>query len=623
MLDLTCSKERLVVRPGESGDVDITIANRLDEPVTCMVAVSKRDAPPPEPAKKKPRRRKKDADRSPMEWTFPAQVRLDAGQTDSVRLSLAASPQADVGDYTYELLVADERNPDERFAVYSLPVITLPLPEATKRNWWPLIIIIAIILLFILLVIILTRPTYRPVPQVVGLTLDEAIAALEDSGLQAEVIETTGTEFDMEVMENLLAVRAKHVDKQHTAWLALPEDEQEEVDEPVLPDQLTAATYPPIVENLVWYRDDDDIRKSGDAIPIKVVSPLVPLPNVRNKPLPKAMQILADSGLRFTWSTSLPSNHIYSHNKKIRKDLVINTTPNADTPTLSWNQFWEPLLPERDDEETENEESTDDSEDIFYVYRGSRIHLHVLPVKITVPDFTAMKLDQVLQQTAYNIIYRYENRKIHPRTISIGSSILSRTRTRLLRPPPSAQCAKCSCNVQPHDHLLLGIGEHQKMTRPLCFVIMPFGTKPDPRTGIQVDFNDIYERGIRPGIEQAELTPLRADHEQSGGTIHSIMFERLLLCDYAIADLTTANANVFYELGIRHAARPSTTLPIMSDSTLPPFDLNMLRCLPYHLEEDGTLTEQAAIELQGNIYRRPEGLRDLQHNGNACDSPYL
>ena len=42
----------------------------------------------------------------------------------------------------------------------------------------------------------------------------------------------------------------------------------------------------------------------------------------------------------------------------------------------------------------------------------------------------------------------------------------------------------------------------------------------------------------------------------TGGIIHKPMFERLILCDYAVADLTTANANVFYELGIRHAVAP-------------------------------------------------------------------
>ena len=38
------------------------------------------------------------------------------------------------------------------------------------------------------------------------------------------------------------------------------------------------------------------------------------------------------------------------------------------------------------------------------------------------------------------------------------------------------------------------------------------------------------------------------------GFIHKPMFERLMLCPFAIADLTTANPNVFYELGVRQAS---------------------------------------------------------------------
>jgi hypothetical protein len=55
------------------------------------------------------------------------------------------------------------------------------------------------------------------------------------------------------------------------------------------------------------------------------------------------------------------------------------------------------------------------------------------------------------------------------------------------------------------------------------------------------------------------MQPIRADEEMAGGIIHKPMFERLMLCDYAVADLTTANPNVFYELGIRHAIQPATT----------------------------------------------------------------
>ena len=90
--------------------------------------------------------------------------------------------------------------------------------------------------------------------------------------------------------------------------------------------------------------------------------------------------------------------------------------------------------------------------------------------------------------------------------------------------------------------------------RPLCFVLMPFGVKKDPSGGPDIDFDRIYEDAIRPGIEAAGMEPIRADEERTGGIIHQAMFERLLLCDFAVADMTTANANVFYELGVRHAA---------------------------------------------------------------------
>ena len=90
------------------------------------------------------------------------------------------------------------------------------------------------------------------------------------------------------------------------------------------------------------------------------------------------------------------------------------------------------------------------------------------------------------------------------------------------------------------------------MTRPLCFVLMPFGKKPDD-AGQLVDFDAVYRELIAPAIEEAGLEPIRADEELTGGIIHKPMFERLILCEYAVADLTTANANVFYELGVRHA----------------------------------------------------------------------
>jgi hypothetical protein len=125
------------------------------------------------------------------------------------------------------------------------------------------------------------------------------------------------------------------------------------------------------------------------------------------------------------------------------------------------------------------------------------------------------------------------------------------------------------------------------MPGQLCFVLMPFGHKSDA-DGTVIDFDAVYRDVIAPAIRDADMEPLRADKEVTGGIIHKAMFERLILCDYAVADLTTANANVFYELGVRHAVRPSSTVALFAKGSRLPFDVTMLRSLPYTLTPAGT-----------------------------------
>ncbi len=106
--------------------------------------------------------------------------------------------------------------------------------------------------------------------------------------------------------------------------------------------------------------------------------------------------------------------------------------------------------------------------------------------------------------------------------------------------------------------------------QPLCFVLTPFGSKPDPAGGPNIDFNRIYASAIKPAIEDANMFAIRADEEKLGGIIHKATFERLMTCEFAVAALTTSNPNVLYELGIRHAARPRTTLIIYAESSALP-----------------------------------------------------
>jgi tetratricopeptide (TPR) repeat protein len=122
--------------------------------------------------------------------------------------------------------------------------------------------------------------------------------------------------------------------------------------------------------------------------------------------------------------------------------------------------------------------------------------------------------------------------------------------------------------------------------RPVCYVLTPFGKKLDD-SGRTINFDAVYERIIRPACEDADLEPIRADEEAAGGFIHKPMFERLMLCDYAVADLTSANPNVFYELGIRHGIRPHSTVLIFGKGMRLLFDVAPLRGLPYGLDSQG------------------------------------
>jgi tetratricopeptide (TPR) repeat protein len=156
---------------------------------------------------------------------------------------------------------------------------------------------------------------------------------------------------------------------------------------------------------------------------------------------------------------------------------------------------------------------------------------------------------------------------------------------------------------------------------PLCFVLMPFGTKKDPTGGPDINFDSVYEKAIRPAIEDAGMDPIRADEELTGGIIQKPMFERLLLCDFAVADLTTANPNVFYELGVRHAARPATTLAIFDKHQSLPFDIGHLRSLPYDLGKKNRFSAKEASALRSALKRRLTQLRKVAREDAASDSP--
>ena len=113
-----------------------------------------------------------------------------------------------------------------------------------------------------------------------------------------------------------------------------------------------------------------------------------------------------------------------------------------------------------------------------------------------------------------------------------------------------------------------------------CFVIMPFGDKTD-YDGQAIDFDDIYRFFLRKAVDDIGLTCVRCDEIEESGSIHEKMFEHIYLSDVVICDITTSNANVYYELGIRHALAKGVTLLIRRKGTNIPFNIQGLQVVEY------------------------------------------
>ena len=138
--------------------------------------------------------------------------------------------------------------------------------------------------------------------------------------------------------------------------------------------------------------------------------------------------------------------------------------------------------------------------------------------------------------------------------------------------------------------------------QPLCFVLMPFGLKTDGNKK-EINFDLVYTSFIKPAIIKAGLEPIRADAEKEGGFIHKPMYERLLFCKFAVADLSFDNANVFYELGIRHAVKPFTTVVIFEKNTKLAFDAAPLRAFPYEFTDAAVVNLDQQIETLSGLIK--------------------
>ena len=119
-----------------------------------------------------------------------------------------------------------------------------------------------------------------------------------------------------------------------------------------------------------------------------------------------------------------------------------------------------------------------------------------------------------------------------------------------------------------------------------AFIIRPFGKKKDLKDN-EIDFDKVSNELIGPALAAVGAEGRETLDIVESGNIRVDMFRRLLTADLVVADLSIHNANVFYELGIRHALRDHGTLMLRCNADAFPFDLQTDRYFTYDKDNPG------------------------------------
>ena len=124
-----------------------------------------------------------------------------------------------------------------------------------------------------------------------------------------------------------------------------------------------------------------------------------------------------------------------------------------------------------------------------------------------------------------------------------------------------------------------------------CFVIIGYGKKTSYLNGKSrlLDLDETFQILIKPVFEALNIPCYRAIDKNVNGSIDKLMLHEIKNADIALADISTLNANVMWELGVRHALKPKHTIMICEKEQMAsiPFDVNSFVIHQYTHSEEG------------------------------------
>jgi len=140
------------------------------------------------------------------------------------------------------------------------------------------------------------------------------------------------------------------------------------------------------------------------------------------------------------------------------------------------------------------------------------------------------------------------------------------------------------------------------MSKQRAFIIRGFGVKKDS-SGQSIDFERVHLTLIAPALARCGLAGGTTGEVVDAGNIRADMFALILEADIVICDITVHNANVFYELGVRHALRKKHTVMIKGDPSADttPFDLSTDRYLKYNTSDPAASLDALVETIQASL----------------------
>jgi hypothetical protein len=129
---------------------------------------------------------------------------------------------------------------------------------------------------------------------------------------------------------------------------------------------------------------------------------------------------------------------------------------------------------------------------------------------------------------------------------------------------------------------------HLRIDYPEAFVAMPYAES----------YKRVYDDLIEPGVRDAGLHCNRADERARVGSLEEGLWRGILSAGIIIAEVSTPNVNVFYELGAARAVGKDILLLKQRDSDVLPADVQGMLYCEYELGRPGDAKARLTAQLK-------------------------